>query len=256
MAIEQAGTPEMALNQGLSLVLAPPPGLMAARRARHARRHRVTDPELVHAVKRANSPLKRMFDVLFAFFGLLFLIPLLAPVALAIKLADGGPIFFGHVRAGRYSKPFLCWKFRSMRVDSAEILQRHLAENPAAAEEWRQFQKLQNDPRVTLLGRFLRASSIDELPQLINVLRGEMSLVGPRPVPKAELDDRYGKQRRYYLLMRPGLTGLWQISGRSNTTYEQRIAYDKQYATQWSFKKDIEIIVKTLPAVLKADGAK
>jgi len=273
MAFEQAGHPETTLLHGIgaydgaapantNVSAAAPdsalsaPFVAAARLARHNRRHRVTDPELVHAVKRANSPWKRIFDAVFAFGGLIFLIPLLVPVALAIKLSDGGPIFFGHVRAGRYAKPFRCWKFRTMRCDSAEILQRHLAENPAAAEEWRQFQKLEDDPRVTAIGRFLRASSIDELPQLMNVLLGEMSLVGPRPVPKAELDDRYGKQRRYYLLMRPGITGLWQISGRSNTTYEQRIAFDKQYATTWSFKKDLEIILKTLPAVLKADGAK
>lgn len=259
MAIEQVGNPETALTPapgyaGMSPLLSA--ASLNARRLRAARRHRVTDPDLVHAVKRANSPLKRIFDVLFAFFGLLFLIPLLAPVALAVKLCDGGPVFFGHVRAGRYSKPFRCWKFRTMRENGAEILQRHLAENPAAAEEWRQFQKLENDPRVTPIGRFLRASSIDELPQLFNILKGEMSLVGPRPVPKAELDDRYGKERRYYLLMRPGLTGLWQISGRSNTTYEERIAFDRQYATTWSFTRDIVIILKTLPAVLKADGAK
>jgi undecaprenyl-phosphate galactose phosphotransferase len=161
-------------------------------------------------------------------------------IAAAVRLDSRGPALYRQHRHGFNNRVIKVLKFRTMRNDPGAPLRQVCA----------------NDPRITRIGAFLRRTSLDELPQLINVLRGEMSLVGPRPVPKAELDDRYGKQRRYYLLMRPGLTGLWQISGRSNTTYEQRIAYDKQYATQWSFKKDIEIIVKTLPAVLKADGAK
>jgi exopolysaccharide production protein ExoY len=225
------------------------------RRSSSARRHRVTDPQLVHAAKRANSPLKRAFDFAAAAGGIAFLAPLLLPVAIAIKLSDGGPIFFGHTRAGRYSKPFRCWKFRSMRTNGAEILQRYLAENPEAAEEWRLTQKLENDPRVTAIGRFIRATSIDELPQLFNVFLGEMSIVGPRPVPKGELDSRYGKDRRYYLLMRPGITGLWQVSGRSNTTYERRIELDREYASTWSFGQDVSILLRTIPAVLKAEGA-
>jgi exopolysaccharide production protein ExoY len=216
----------------------------------------VTDPQLVHAAKRANSPLKRIFDFTAAAGGLIFLAPLLVPIAVAIKLSDGGPVFFGHERAGRYSKAFKCWKFRTMREGAGDLLASYLAANPEAAEEWRLTQKLENDPRVTAIGRFLRATSLDELPQLFNVLIGEMSLVGPRPVPKRELDDRYGKERRYYLLMRPGITGLWQVSGRSNTTYERRVAFDREYAAGWSFKRDIEIILKTLPAVLKAEGAR
>lgn len=229
---------------------------IAHRRNLTTRRHRITDPQLVHAAKRANSPLKRAFDFTAALGGIVFLAPLLAPVALAIKLSDGGPVFFGHTRSGRYSKPFQCWKFRTMRTDGPEILQRYLAENPAAAEEWRTTQKLENDPRVTRIGRFLRATSIDELPQLFNVLLGEMSVVGPRPVPKTELNARYGKDRRYYLLMRPGITGLWQVSGRSNTTYERRIELDRAYACNWTMKQDFEILLRTIPAVLKAEGAR
>jgi lipopolysaccharide/colanic/teichoic acid biosynthesis glycosyltransferase len=253
MLTESAGAAQDMLVGDLTLA----PSAAVARRARPAsRRHRVTDPALVHAAKRANSPLKRIFDFTAAAGGLVFLAPLLAPVALLVKLQDGGPVFFGHERAGRYSKAFKCWKFRTMRPDSAALLQAYLAENPAALEEWQRTQKLENDPRVTPIGRFLRATSLDELPQLFNVLLGEMSLVGPRPVPKAELNDRYGKERRYYLLMRPGITGLWQVSGRSNTTYERRIAFDREYAIKWSFKRDIEIILRTLPAVLKAEGAR
>jgi exopolysaccharide production protein ExoY len=253
MLTESAGAAHDTLVGDLNLV----PAVAVARRARPAsRRHRVTDPALVHAAKRANSPLKRVFDFTAAAGGLLFLAPLLVPVAIAVKLQDGGPVFFGHERAGRYSKAFKCWKFRTMRPNSGDLLQSYLADNPAAVEEWQRTQKLENDPRVTAIGRFLRATSLDELPQLFNVLLGEMSLVGPRPVPKAELNERYGKERRYYLLMRPGITGLWQVSGRSNTTYERRIAFDREYATKWSFTRDIDIILRTLPAVLKADGAR
>ncbi|MEJ0023479.1 MAG: sugar transferase [Alphaproteobacteria bacterium] len=194
-------------------------------------------------------------DFMIALGAFIALLPLLIPVAIAIKLTDGGPIFFGHRRIGRYGREFRCWKFRSMAVNGAEILERHFAENPEALVEWKTTQKLENDPRVTAVGRFLRATSIDELPQIFNVLLGEMSIVGPRPVPRAELNERYGKDRCYYLLMRPGITGLWQVSGRSNTTYERRVALDREYATGWSFGKDVTILLKTIPAVLKAEGA-
>ncbi|MGE3865612.1 MAG: sugar transferase [Hyphomonadaceae bacterium] len=220
------------------------------------RRHRVTDPVIVLAARRANGPAKRALDFFASAAGLVFLAPLLLTVAILIKLHDGGPALFGHKRAGRYSKPFRCWKFRTMHVNAAEILERHIAENPVAAAEWRATQKLMDDPRVTAIGRFLRATSIDELPQLVNILLGEMSIVGPRPVPKKELDERYAADRRYYLLVRPGLTGLWQVSGRSNTTYERRVALDRQYIVNWSFVRDLEIMLRTVPAVLKSEGAR
>ncbi|MES1202949.1 MAG: sugar transferase, partial [Pseudomonadota bacterium] len=210
----------------------------------------------VLSAKRANSLPKRVLDLMIAVLALTFLSPILLTVALMVKLSDGGPMFFGHRRAGRHGSEFRCWKFRSMAVNGDQILRRHFEEHPEALAEWRATQKLENDPRVTGIGWFLRATSIDELPQLFNVLLGEMSIVGPRPVPRVELNERYGKDRRYYLLVRPGITGLWQISGRSNTTYERRVALDREYATSWTFKKDVQIILKTIPAVLKADGAR
>lgn len=134
------------------------------------------------------------------------------------------------------------------------VLAAHLAANPEADREWRETQKLAKDPRVTPLGRIIRKLSIDELPQLWNVLVGDMSIVGPRPITRAEL-DRYGKDRRYYLLVRPGITGLWQVSGRSNTSYERRIQLDRSYLENWSYAQDVSILLKTLPAVLRSEGA-
>jgi exopolysaccharide production protein ExoY len=220
------------------------------------RRHRVTDPQVVFAARRANGPAKRFFDVTASALGLAFLAPVFVTIALVIKISDRGPIFYGHPRAGRCAKTFRCWKFRTMKTNGPEILERHLAENPAAAEEWAQTQKLTNDPRVTAIGKFLRATSLDELPQLFNVLIGEMSVIGPRPVPKAELDERYAHNRRFYLLVRPGITGLWQVSGRSNTSYQRRVALDREYIMSWSFAGELQILLKTIPAVLKADGAR
>ncbi len=223
---------------------------------RLARAHAVTDPQVVISAKRANALPKRAMDLVIAVLALIFLSPILLTAALLVKLNDGGPVFFGHRRAGRHGRQFQCWKFRSMAVNADEILRRHFKEYPEALVEWRATQKLRDDPRVTRIGWFLRATSIDELPQLFNVLLGEMSIVGPRPVPRAELNERYGKDRRYYLLVRPGITGLWQVSGRSNTTYQRRVALDREYATGWTLAKDVQIILKTIPAVLKSEGAR
>ena len=148
---------------------------------------------------------------------LLFLAPLLALVALRIRLADGGGVIFAHTRVGRHGRLFPCYKFRTMVANSAEVLAELLARDPAARAEWARDRKLRRDPRITPIGRFLRKTSLDELPQLFNVVRGEMSLVGPRPVVPDEL-ELYGEARIYYLQVRPGLTGLWQISGRNDST--------------------------------------
>jgi exopolysaccharide production protein ExoY len=221
---------------------------------RVGRHHRITDRSLITTVRRANGWHKRALDVVASGLGLFFLLPLLLPIALLIKLTDGGPIFFGHRRVGRYGSTFVCWKFRSMRQDGDAVLQAHLAAHPAAAKEWAETQKLQNDPRVTLIGRFLRVTSLDELPQLINVLLGDMSLVGPRPVTRGEL-DRYGRDRRYYLVVRPGLTGLWQVSGRNKVSYARRVAFDRHYVQTWSFMGDIAILFRTVWVVITRDGA-
>lgn len=163
-------------------------------------------------------------------------------------------LFFGHNRLGRNGKIFPCLKFRSMVMGGDKILQEYLENNPEAAEEWKATQKLVNDPRVTRIGKFLRSTSIDELPQLINVLRGDMSLVGPRPIVRDEI-AHYSHDIDYYYRVRPGVTGLWQVSGRSDTTYAQRVQLDSWYVRNWSFWHDIVIILKTFPAVLKGSGA-
>jgi exopolysaccharide production protein ExoY len=215
---------------------------------------RITDPRLVLTVKRANGPLKRLFDVVASGLALLFLLPVFLTVAVLIAILDPGPIFFGHERVGRQGRLFKCWKFRSMVVDSKQRLEALLASDPAAKAEWEKHQKLTNDPRITALGAFLRRTSLDELPQFWNVLKGEMSLIGPRPITRAEL-DRYGRDRRYYLVVRPGISGLWQVSGRSQTNYDQRVALDREYVERWSFIGDLRIAVMTIPAVLMARGA-
>ncbi|MGI4807332.1 MAG: sugar transferase, partial [Janthinobacterium lividum] len=163
--------------------------------------------------------------------------------------------FFSHKRIGRGGQKFGCLKFRSMRVDAAEILEQHLAGDDDARHEWLTTQKLKNDPRVTLIGRFLRGTSLDELPQIFNVLKLDMSLVGPRPVVEKEL-LRYGRNVNYYLQVRPGVTGLWQVSGRSNTTYSRRVALDAWYVKNWQFWLDVAILFRTIGAVVRRDGAR
>lgn len=229
--------------------------------SRHDRRggeprsaHRITDRALIRKVRAANGRVKRAFDFTISATALLFLLPLFATVALFIKLTDGGPIFYRHTRVGRQGQRFQCLKFRTMAVNSEERLAHILLTDTQAALEWERGQKLRDDPRITKLGAFLRKSSLDELPQLWNVLRGDMSIVGPRPVTRAEL-NRYGKDRRYYLLVRPGITGLWQVSGRSSTGYEKRIRYDREYLEEWSWLGEFWILLMTLPAVLNTDDA-
>jgi Undecaprenyl-phosphate galactose phosphotransferase WbaP len=172
---------------------------------------------------------------------------------LLIRL-DGGPTLFRHNRLGAHMRMFPCLKFRTMHVNGDAILAQHLATNPEAAAEWATVQKLRNDPRITLVGRFLRKTSLDELPQLINVLRGEMSLVGPRPIVTSEVSF-YGDSIDYYSRAKPGLTGLWQVSGRNNTSYPKRVQLDVWYVKNWSFWHDIVILMKTVPAVLLRRGA-
>jgi lipopolysaccharide/colanic/teichoic acid biosynthesis glycosyltransferase len=174
--------------------------------------------------------------------------------ALVIKLQDGGPILFGHTRLGYGGRSFKCLKFRSMVVDAEERLQRLLEHDPIARKEWAADQKLRVDPRITPFGVLLRKSSIDELPQLLNVLRGDMSIVGPRPIVQAEI-SRYGRFYRHYCAVRPGITGLWQVSGRNDVTYRQRVALDSLYARRRSLGLNVWILFKTVPAVLLRKGS-
>ncbi|MEZ5687530.1 MAG: sugar transferase [Caenibius sp.] len=198
--------------------------------------------------------LNRWRDVIGSCILLAVLAPVLILVAIAIKLTCGGPILFKQTRVGRFGKEFACIKFRTMLIDSDERLRKLLDENPAARQEWLSSHKLENDPRITWLGTFLRFSSIDELPQLWNVLRGDMSLVGPRPVVAEEL-EKYGRYGRYYKHVLPGLTGLWQVSGRSTTTYRRRIALDVTYVKNRSSLLDLRILLATIPEILMARGA-
>ncbi len=204
-------------------------------------------------VRMPSEPLKRSFDVAAALGILMMFLPLIALVCLVL-LMQGRPLLIKHRRVGRGGGTFRCLKFRTMVVDAEAVLQRHLAENPDAHNEWDASHKLKDDPRVTALGRVLRKSSLDELPQLINVLRGEMSLVGPRPIVPAEV-VHYGVHIEHYHQVRPGLTGAWQVSGRSDVSYDQRVALDCEYVASRSFGRDLGILLLTVPAVLKSKGS-
>jgi lipopolysaccharide/colanic/teichoic acid biosynthesis glycosyltransferase len=186
---------------------------------------------------------------------LILLSPLLAIIVFLIWQSDGGPVLFAHYRVGYEGKLFRCMKFRTMLRNSEEVLSDLLRNDPQARVEWERDHKLVNDPRVTRIGSFLRRSSLDELPQLLNVLRGEMNLVGPRPITVAEL-ARYGRVRWHYLSVRPGITGLWQVSGRNNTTYEQRVALDRRYVEQRSLWLDLGILLRTMRVVAAREGAR
>ena len=198
---------------------------------------------------------KTAFDYILTLVGAVFISPLLVYIAYRIKKEDPGPVFFAHTRIGKDGKPFPCFKFRSMVVNSQEMLQKYLAENPAAREEWERDFKLKDDPRVTPIGKFLRSTSLDELPQIFNVLRGEMSLVGPRPVIQEELDKYYGETAKLYCTVKPGITGLWQVSGRSDIGYDERVALDATYIKYRSMWGDIVILWKTIGVVLMKKGA-
>lgn len=191
---------------------------------------------------------------LLALFGLIFVLPLMLLTAAAVLMQDGGPVFFRQQRIGRGGEAFGCLKFRTMVADAEQRLADLLARDAAAREEWAREQKLRRDPRITALGRFLRLSSIDELPQLINVLRGEMNLVGPRPIVESEI-ARYGRRFRSYRAVKPGITGLWQVSGRNDVAYGTRVALDSLYARRRSPGLDLWIICRTVPAVLFRQGS-
>jgi Undecaprenyl-phosphate galactose phosphotransferase WbaP len=219
----------------------------------------LADAEIVQFPARASvqypsaSVLKRSVDLVGGMLLLLALLPVMFAIALLVK-RDGGPILFRHKRIGANGKPFSCLKFRTMCVDAEERLQNLLAADPEARAEWERDFKLKNDPRVTTLGNFMRQTSLDELPQLFNVIRGEMSLVGPRPIVTAEA-ARYGAAFRDYLGCRPGLTGLWQVSGRNDIDYDSRVQLDSSYAREWSLRRDVAILVRTVGVVFGRTGA-
>ncbi len=201
----------------------------------------------------------RIFDreyivyAMLAILMLLFLLPVMVMIAVAVRLQDGGPAIFAHSRIGRDGRTFRCYKFRSMRADAEARLAEVLASDPQARAEWARDHKLRSDPRITPLGDLLRRSSLDELPQLFNVLKGDMSLVGPRPIVEAER-VRYGRRFRHYCAVKPGITGLWQVSGRNDVSYRTRVAMDACYARRKCFALDLYILLATVPSVLGARG--
>lgn len=197
--------------------------------------------------------LKRSFDLLAASLAILFLAPLLLILAGVIYCLDGGPVIIRHTRLGRGGEKFGCLKFRTMVNDADIVLRDHLAADPKAAQEWDDTQKLCHDPRITKIGSVLRKTSLDELPQIYNIWRGDMSFVGPRPIVEAEI-SKYGPYWKDYCRARPGLTGAWQVNGRNDVDYGTRVMLDSEYVANWSFRRDLTIIVMTIPAVIKARG--
>ncbi|QRI66541.1 sugar transferase (plasmid) [Shinella sp. PSBB067] len=197
---------------------------------------------------------KRSFDILVALAALVVLSPIFVLIMALVKYSDGGSVFYGHRRIGYNGSTFRCLKFRTMAENGDVLLQQHLEQNPEALEEWRATRKLQDDPRVTVVGTVLRKLSLDELPQLVNILKGEMSIVGPRPVVEDEL-ELYEASAVYYLRSRPGLTGLWQVSGRNDVSYATRVAFDTHYVRNWSLTSDLVIVARTIPAVCLSRGS-
>ena len=196
----------------------------------------------------------RAFNIILSLAVLIFAAPLMVCIAAVIWLQDGGPVFYGHVRIGQGGRRFHCLKFRSMVMNAEQALQSVLETDPVALAEWVKDHKLRNDPRITPIGHFLRRLSLDELPQLINVLRGDMELVGPRPIVESEI-EKYGRYFQAYCSVRPGITGLWQISGRNDVTYRQRVALDVIYTQQKTPMMDLYILAATIPAVLMSKGS-
>ncbi|MET3470206.1 lipopolysaccharide/colanic/teichoic acid biosynthesis glycosyltransferase [Novosphingobium sp. 1529] len=226
------------------------PDLSTAPRAARARwRHPASDPRIARA-----EAWTRAIDVIMAFGALVVFLPLMLAIAALVRFSDGGPVLFRHRRVGAGGRHFACLKFRSMCVDADARLRHVLETDPAARAEWEATHKLQNDPRITAVGRLLRKSSLDELPQLINVLRGDMSLVGPRPIVDAEV-VRYGRHFAAYCAVRPGVTGLWQVARRHDTTYRRRVACDRLYRRARSLRLYFRILILTVPSVILARGA-
>ncbi|WP_420382407.1 sugar transferase [Novosphingobium sp.] len=203
---------------------------------------------------RIDDGLIRLFDIAGALLVLLLAFPVMVFVALAVKLTSPGPLLFAHARVGRHGRRFACLKFRTMAVDADAQLKALLDSDPAARAEWQTSHKLRSDPRVTPIGRFLRRTSLDELPQLFTVLWGDMSLVGPRPIVEAEI-PRYGRHYAIYCRVRPGVTGLWQVQRDADTSYRRRVAFDVAFARGRSLRLYLLILARTVPAVLSGRGA-
>ena len=201
-----------------------------------------------------NRAIKRIFDIVLCFLGLVVVIPVMAVIAILIRLDSPGPVFFSHRRIGQGGREFSCYKFRTMIPDAEKVLKTYLKAHPDVRSEWECDFKLKHDPRVTSIGAFLRKTSLDELPQVWNVIKGDMSLVGPRPIISAEI-PKYGEYFADFCLVPPGITGMWQVNGRSDTTYEERVQMDTWYVRNWSVWIDIIYLLKTVTVVLARKGA-
>lgn len=195
--------------------------------------------------------MKRILDIIIASIGLIVLSPIFLIIAILIKIESPGPVFFGHKRIGKNGKEFKLWKFRSMVVNAEELIKTF---TPEQMKEFKENFKLENDPRITKIGKFLRKTSLDELPQLINIIKGDLSIIGPRPVIEEEL-NKYRNNRNKFLSVTPGLTGYWAANGRSNTTYQQRMMMELYYVDNMSFELDAKIFFKTILSVVKKEGA-
>jgi lipopolysaccharide/colanic/teichoic acid biosynthesis glycosyltransferase len=215
---------------------------------------RISESAPVRGRLRISASVKRAVDLFVCLVAAPLLLIIGLPIALILTL-EGGNVVYSQLRVGANGRQFACLKFRSMVHNADERLQQMLASDSFACDEWSRFQKLTNDPRVTWFGKFLRAYSLDELPQFINVLRGEMSVVGPRPIMIDQI-ELYGEQFGTYCVMKPGITGLWQVSGRNERTFAERVRLDSQYANTWSIVGDMKIMLLTIPAVLHGRGAR
>jgi undecaprenyl-phosphate galactose phosphotransferase len=198
---------------------------------------------------------KRIFDVLFSLGAMIFFIPIGVVATFFIKATSPGPIFYSSKRVGKDGQPIYCWKFRTMHQDADKKLLEILRENPKLKQEWDTYFKLKEDPRVSTIGKILRKTSLDELPQFFNVLKGDLSVVGPRPVTEEEIQKYFGSKASKILSVRPGLTGIWQTSGRSLLTFEERIRLEESYIDRQSLTLDLRIICKTIPAMFFTKGA-
>lgn len=203
----------------------------------------------------AERALKRLFDLISIVVILALFWWVIIGVAIAVRISGGSPVIYGHKRVGRNGREFKCYKFRSMVANADEVLAHLLANDPAAREEWERDFKLKNDPRITRVGRFIRKTSFDEFPQLWNVLMNDMSIVGPRPVVRKELDLYYGKALSHYESVKPGLTGLWQVSGRNDMEYDERVELDKRYVLSWNVFSDFMIVMRTVGVMFGKRGA-
>lgn len=212
--------------------------------------------EKVEVRKVLYKVVKRLIDILGGLVGCVLLVPITVAVYIARKVfkEDDGPMFYEHLRYGKDGKKFRIYKFRSMCIDADKKLKEYLEQNEEAKKEFEENHKLKDDPRITKLGKFIRKTSIDELPQFVNVLKGDMSLIGPRPIVDGEI-EKYGENKDKFLSVRPGLTGYWAANGRSDITYEERMKMELYYVDNISFKLDIQIFFKTIISVIKKEGA-